>query len=351
MRLSTPLGTTDIRIGAGLRETLGATVRAVAPQAERVAYVVDGRVEALWPAPAWPPGLEVLRVVLPAGEAAKTREVLAATQDVLLGLRRNEPVIVRGGGAALDLGGFAAATVRRGLAWVAVPTTVVAMADAAIGGKTAINHARGKNLLGVFHPPIAVTADVDHLGTLPAREVRAGLAEVYKCARLGAPGLFDRLAAGVPKDAGAWVDVLEPAVRLKALLVESDERDRGVRRRLNYGHTIGHALERCLGNEVVRHGEAVALGMVVAADLAVRRRLLPAAEAARQIEDLLRLELPVEAPVALDPAAILAVLAEDKKRTSTRHTFILPTARDDVTILDDITAAEITASLAAIQGP
>ena len=349
IRLDTPLGTTQMVVGVGVVRDVVPRARELGPRARRVGYVVDEHVDALWPAPTWPEDLEPVVVKLPAGEAAKQRDVLATVQDALLELRRDEPVIVRGGGAALDVGGFAAATVRRGLAWIAVPTTVVAMADAALGGKTAVNHPRGKNLLGVFHPPAHVIADVDHLSTLPEREVHAGLAEVYKCARLGAPGLHRLLAAGVPRDAQAWVAVLEASARLKAEVVAQDERDFGVRRRLNYGHTVGHALERVLGPEVVRHGEAVALGMVVAAALAVRRGLIPAADATHQRDDLVRLGLPVRLPATVPAAEILAALGEDKKRTDDhRHTFVLPIAADDVRIVDDVTNDEITKALAAI---
>ncbi|MGE0193043.1 MAG: 3-dehydroquinate synthase family protein [Planctomycetota bacterium] len=349
IRLVTPLGTTEMVVGVGVRRDVVTRARAVAPRARRVGYVVDERVDGLWPTPTWPDDLEPVVVRLPAGEAAKQREVLAGVQDALLDLRRDEPVIVRGGGAALDVGGLAAATVRRGLPWIAVPTTVVAMADAALGGKTAVNHPRGKNLLGVFHPPAHVLADVDHLATLPEREIRAGLAEVYKCARLGAPGLHRLLAGGVPRDAKSWVAVLEASARLKADVVAQDERDHGVRRRLNYGHTVGHALERVLGPERMRHGEAVAMGMVVAAALAVRRGLLPAGDAVRQREDLERLGLPVRLSTSVAAADVLAAIAEDKKRTDdARHTFVLPIAPDDVRIVDDVTDDEITTALAAI---
>ena len=349
IHVATATGTTRMRVGPGLRGGLAALVGELAPQARQVAYVVDEQVDALWPEPTWAPGLEVVTVRLPAGEAAKTREVLAEAQDALLALRRDEPVVVRGGGAALDLGGFAAGTVRRGLSWIAVPTTVVAMADAALGGKTAINHARGKNLLGVFHPPAFVLADVDHLDTLPAREVRAGLAEVYKCARLGAPGLAAQLASGGPAGPAAWTEALEAAASLKARLVQADERDHGVRRRLNYGHTVGHALERLLGPLALRHGEAVALGMVAAARLAVGRGRLPPALERAQVADLERLGLPVRAPVPLDAAAVLEHLGEDKKRVSPRHTFVLPVASDDVEIVTDVTDAEVLAALEALR--
>ncbi len=349
IRLVTPSGPTEMVVASGIARDLVNWVRRLAPRADRIGYLVDERVDALHPAPEWPDDVETVVVRLPAGEAAKQRDVLARAQDALLDLRRDEPVVVRGGGAALDLGGFAAATVRRGLGWIAVPTTVVGMADAALGGKTSINHARGKNLLGVFHPPSFVVADVDHLTTLPEREIRAGLAEILKCARIGAPGLHGLLAAGPPRDSGAWVEVIECAAALKASLVEQDERDHGVRRWLNYGHTIGHALERCLGPEMIRHGEAVALGMVAAAHIAADREMISPAEAARQTAESERLGLPVRSPIAISPAAILDALQEDKKRGSARrHTFVLPVAADRVVVVDDVTDYEVLRALRSL---
>ena len=337
---------TDIRIGSGLYARFWATVRAGFPRAARCGLAIDARVAELWPPPPAPAGLEVLRHDLPAGESAKDRAVLAVLQDRWIGLRRDEPVVVIGGGAALDVGGFAAATVRRGLPWIAVATTVIAMADAAVGGKTAVNHPAGKNLLGVFHPPTRVLSDIDVLATLGARDRVSGLAELYKCGRIGDAELRAQLAAGPPAGAGAWIDLLHRAVAVKARLVEADERDGGVRRLLNYGHTVGHALERVLGNERMRHGEAIAIGMDIAARIAVGRGALAPRARDAQREELARLGLPVDVPPEAERGALLEALGLDKKRPAgQRHVFVLPTAGGHLAVAEDVTDGEIKAAL------
>lgn len=346
-RVALPGRATRLRLGAGTRRLLPAVLASLAPDAERVGWLIDATVARLWERPGGleiPPGLEPVRLVLPAGEAAKERDVLARAQDALLGLRRDEPVVVVGGGAALDLGGFAAATAHRGHAWVALPTTVVAMADAAVGGKVAINHARGKNLLGTFHPPAEVLADLDLLSTLPAREAASGWAEVRKAGVVGDEALLALLDDGVPREAAARAEALQRAVAVKARLVEQDERDQGPRRALNYGHTVGHALER-LGLGLL-HGEAVALGMLAAVRLAVARGLVGSEFLERETRALARLGLPVALPAPLDIPALLALLGADKKRRSaSRHTFALPQRPRGVRIVEDVTAEEIVGAM------
>ena len=245
------------------------------------------------------------------------------------------------------MAGFAAATVRRGLPWIALPTTVVGMADASVGGKVAVNHPRGKNLLGTFHPPVLVLADVDTLATLPDRDRTAGLAEMYKVARIGDGDLLDLLRRGAPCDAQAWCDALARAVRVKARIVEEDERDHGRRRALNYGHTVGHALERLLGPEAVRHGEAVAMGMGPAARIARGRGLVDAAFPADQARDLERLGLPADVPAGIDREALLAIMGLDKKRRpGETHTFALPADEVGVHVAEDVSESEIRDALA-----
>ena len=348
-RVDLPGRATRLRLGSGTRRLLSDVLAALAPGAERVGWLIDASVARLWERPGGlevPPGREAVRLVLPAGEAAKERDVLARAQDVLLTLRREEPVVVLGGGAALDLGGFAAATAHRGHAWVAVPTTVLAMADAAVGGKVAINHARGKNLLGTFHPPAEVLADLDLLATLPARETSAGWAEVRKAGVVGDEALLALLEDGVPAEEAARAEALQRAVAVKARLVEQDERDQGPRRALNYGHTVGHALER-LGVGLL-HGEAVALGMLAAARIAAARGLVGPDLVERETRALARLGLPVTLPALLDTSALLALLGADKKRrVGTRHTFVLPQRPRGVIIVEDVTDGEVLKSLSA----
>jgi len=347
-RVDLPGRSTRVRLGAGTRALLPEVLAALAPKAERFGWLIDATVARLWEKPGGleaPAGREAVRLVLPAGEAAKERDVLARAQDVLLELRREEPVVVVGGGAALDLGGFAAATAHRGHPWVALPSTVLAMADASVGGKVAVNHARGKNLLGVFHPPTEVLADLELLATLPAREASAGWAEVRKAGVVGDEALRGLLEDGVPRTETARVEALGRAVAVKARLVEQDERDLGARRALNYGHTVGHALERSgLG---LLHGEAVALGMLAAARIAAARGLVGADLVERETRALAALGLPVRLPEGLDRDALLARLSADKKRRpGARHTFALPQRPRGVTIVEDVTVEEIAEALA-----
>lgn len=337
-------GHREVRVEGGLYRKLWSRVAQAYPAARRVGFVADEQVLALWPGGA-PVDLELVACALPPGEAAKDRAVLARVQDALLELRRDEPVVVLGGGAALDVGGFAAATVRRGLPWIAVPSTVVAMADAAIGGKVGINHPRGKNLLGTFHAAERVWVDFELLSTLASRDIHAGCAELYKCGYIGDEQLRATLALGVPGRGVPLVACIERAIRVKARCVEHDMRDHGARRALNFGHTIGHALEALLGPEQLRHGEGVAIGMCVAARLGVARGLLTGPEADRLRQQLVALHLPVEVPAGVERTALLAVLGLDKKRRSgQRHTWVLPRAQG-VEIHEDVTEAEIQRAL------
>jgi 3-dehydroquinate synthetase len=338
---------TDVRVGAGLLPHLDAALSERLPRAARRLYVVDAGVAdptacGRW-SPPWIPPPGALRI--PAGEACKTRETHAAIEDRILaeGITRDDVVVAVGGGAAIDVAGFASATARRGVPWAAVPTSVVAQADAAVGGKTAVNHARGKNLLGAFHPPVLVLADVGTLSTLPVRDRVAGLAEVYKAGVVGDAGLVDLLRRRTdPPDDAFRVEIVSRALAVKARLVEEDERDEGRRRLLNYGHTVGHALEACLGNGAVRHGEAIAIGMGVAARLAAARGLVPAAFATEQDGALRALGLPTEIPPAADRGALLSLLASDKKRRAgATHAMVLPRGIERLEVFEDVTTAEI----------
>jgi 3-dehydroquinate synthetase len=297
-------------------------------------------------------GLAVHRLEVPAGEDAKRLEVVAGLYRRLAAVpaHRADPVVAVGGGATTDAAGFAAATWLRGVPLVNVPTTVLGMVDAAVGGKTGVDLDAGKNLVGAFHQPVAVVADLDTLAGLPAAEVRSGLAEVAKAGLAGDPALAEALArsAGpaVAGDPAALAPLVEGAVRVKAAVVAADERDHGPagsgsvpprplrpgqpeggpvgRLVLNYGHTLGHALERLAGYRGVRHGEAVALGMVFAARVAEAVGLARPGLAAGHVELLAALGLPVGG-VRLDPDQVLAAMASDKKH---RHGLRLVLLRD-----------------------
>ena len=352
LRVDLPGRVTDVVIGAGCLAALSQLVAERLPRAGRHLYVLDAgvadkAVRAQWPV-AFEPNPEYV-VTVPAGEAAKTREVHARLEDEILsaGLTRDDAVVAVGGGAALDVAGYAAATARRGIPWVAVPTSVVAQCDAAVGGKTAVNHAFGKNLLGTFHPPALVVADVTTLSTLPARDRIAGLAEMYKAGVVGDARLLRMLSArGATDDDAWWVDAVARSIAVKARLVEADERDEGVRRLLNFGHTVGHALETVIGPRGMRHGEAVAIGMGVAAEVARGRGYLGEAAVLQQDEALTRLGLPVRIPSRASLDRVVEVMGADKKRRAgTLHTMVLPRRRSGLVVCEDVSTAEIQAAL------
>jgi 3-dehydroquinate synthetase len=282
-------------------------------------------------------GLAVHQLEVPAGEEAKRLEVVAGLYERLAAIpaHRADPVLAVGGGATTDAAGFAAATWLRGVPLVNVPTTVLGMVDAAIGGKTGVDLDAGKNLVGAFHQPRAVVADLDTLAGLPAAEVRSGLAEVAKAGLAGDPALAEALARSAGPaaagDPGALAPLVEGAVRVKAAVVGADEHEEGGegtvpegsgepqggapvgRLLLNYGHTLGHALERLAGYRGLRHGEAVALGMVFAARVAEAIGLARPGLADGHVELLAAVGLPVGG-VRLDPDRVLAAMATDKKQ-------------------------------------
>jgi 3-dehydroquinate synthase len=321
----TAAGGYPVRIGRGLLDRLDGLLPAF-PGAEAAAVVfaapvahLAGRVGAALGRL----GLAVHPLEVPAGEAAKRLEVVGGLFERLARVptHRADPVVAVGGGAATDVAGFAAATWLRGVPLVNVPTTLLGMVDAAVGGKTGIDLPAGKNLVGAFHQPVAVVADLDALAGLPAVEVRSGLAEVAKAGLVGDPGLVAALAGTAgPAAAGdpdALAPLVEAAVRVKAAVVGGDEREAAAggppgRLILNYGHTLGHALERLAGYGGLRHGEAVALGMVFAARVAEATGLAAAGLAAGHVELLRAVGLPVGG-VDLDPDAVLAAMATDKK--------------------------------------
>ena len=268
-------------------------------------------------------GLAVHQLEVPVGEEAKRLAVVAGLYERLAEIpaRRADPVVAVGGGATTDVAGFAAATWLRGVPLVNVPTTVLGMVDAAVGGKTGVDLEAGKNLVGSFHQPVAVVADLDTLAGLPTAEVRSGLAEVAKAGLAGDPALAEALArsAGpaVAGDPAALAPLVEGAVRVKAAVVGADEHEDGDapvgRLALNYGHTLGHALERLAGYRGLRHGEAVALGMVFAARVAEAVGLARPGLADGHVELLAAVGLPVGG-VRLDPDRVLAAMATDKKQ-------------------------------------
>jgi 3-dehydroquinate synthase len=301
-------------------------------------------------------GFEVSVAEVPDGEAAKQLAVAERCWDSLLqaGLDRTSTVLALGGGAVGDVAGFVAATYMRGVNFVQLPTTVLAQVDASIGGKTAIDHPKAKNLIGAFHQPRLVVVDPLTIDTLPGRDFRSGLAEVVKHgAVLDASyfALLERETASIlARDPAILEDVIGGSCRLKAGVVERDERESDLRAVLNYGHTLGHALEASSGYARWTHGEAVALGMVGEARLARRRGLASDETVARQERLLEALGLPVRAPgIAVD--TVMEAMSHDKKAKDGRIPFVLAPEIGRFRVEYDIPRDDVRAVLEGLQTP
>jgi 3-dehydroquinate synthase len=293
-----------------------------------------------------------LEVLVEDGEQAKSWATLELVFDAMLGARlgRDSVIVALGGGVVGDLAGFAAAVYQRGIAFLQVPTTLLAQVDSAVGGKTAVNHARGKNMIGAFHQPSAVIADVSTLSTLPARELRAGIAEVIKHGFALDAALVEWLERDMEKllaqDPAALTHAVRRSCELKAEVVADDEREAGRRALLNFGHTFGHAIEAGSGYGAWLHGEAVAAGMVMAAELSARTGLLAAAEVHRLRQLVARAGLPVTGPV-LAPQRYLELMSGDKKAAAGRIRFVLLQAVGRALLRGDIDENQVREALAA----
>jgi 3-dehydroquinate synthase len=297
-------------------------------------------------------GARVVPVLIDDGEPAKAWASLDRVVDALLTARcgRDSVIVALGGGVVGDLAGFAAAVYQRGIAFIQVPTTLLAQVDSSVGGKTAINHARGKNMIGAFHQPLAVIADVATLDTLPDRELRAGMAEVIKHGCILDPQFVGWLEVNVGKLLGRDRAALSHAVRrsceLKAQVVAADERETGLRAILNFGHTFGHAIETGVGYGKWLHGEAVATGMVMAAELSARAGTLRREDAARVKTLIERAGLPVRGPV-LAPEKYLELMQVDKKAAGGKLRFVLLEGLGRAVLRGDIAPDLIRESIAA----
>ena len=281
-------------------------------------------------------GKQVRAISLPDGEAYKTLETVGDILDTLVdnGANRDTTVVALGGGVVGDITGFAAACYMRGVDFIQVPTTLLAQVDSSVGGKTGVNHASGKNLIGAFHQPRAVLIDTDTLKTLPDRELKAGLAEVIKYGAIVDADFFawieDNLEALIARDAEALAAAIQRSCELKAAIVAEDERESGRRAILNFGHTFGHAIERCQGYGEWLHGEAVAAGMVMAAQLSTADAAL-----ATRIETLLeRAGLPTRPP-AIAATDLMAAMGMDKKVQQKQLRFVLLRTLGDAFVTGD----------------
>jgi 3-dehydroquinate synthase len=338
----------EVVIGPGAQAELGlilaGTARAAVVHAAPLAAVAGAAVETLQTA-----GVAAEAIVVPDGEAAKTAEVVAGLWEEFgrLGLTRSDAVVGVGGGAVTDLAGFAAATWTRGVRIVQVPTSVLGMVDAAVGGKTGINTGAGKNLVGSFHPPAAVLADTDVLPGLPDAEFRSGLAEVVKCGFIADPAILDLLEAD-PTGRRDTEELMERAVQVKADAVADDLYDVGRREYLNYGHTLAHAIER-VEDFRWRHGEAVAVGLVFAAELAGQAGLLSRAAIDRHRSLIGSMGLPTR--YAGDFSKLQAVMRVDKKARGASLRFVVLDGLGNPTILTDPDQAWLDAAWSAVAGP
>jgi len=286
---------------------------------------------------------QIDEIILPDGEAEKSLENFEKIMSHLLSHDhgRDTTLIALGGGVIGDITGFAAACYQRGIDFIQVPTTVLSQVDSSVGGKTAVNHALGKNMIGAFYQPKAVVIDIDTLSTLPLREFNAGMAEVIKYGILGDGKFFSWLESNVElikaNDQKTLAVMIEKCCQCKADIVANDEKEAGVRALLNLGHTFGHAIEADQGYGVWLHGEAVATGMVLAAKLAVLMNLLEASDL-RRIEHLISVfELPLIAPSNMGFDEFICHMRRDKKNLAGKLRFIVPTAIGKSEIRDDVT--------------
>ena len=350
----------DIRIGAGLLERAGELVAPLLRE-QRVIVVSDVNVaRAQWPrvkSGLDAAGIEAPLIELAPGEGAKEFAHLQSLIERILELRpeRGSMLMALGGGVVGDIVGLAASLVLRGIDYIQAPTTLLAQVDSSVGGKTGINTRHGKNLVGAFHQPRLVIADLDALKTLPARELRAGYAEIVKYGLIDDADFFVWLEANGPRvlagDAAARALAVAHSARAKARIVAADEREADQRALLNLGHTFGHALETATGfGEALLHGEAVAIGMALAFELSARLGLCAPTDAARVRRHLEAVGLPVAPPSGnagrLDADSLIALMAQDKKARQGKITFILARGIGEAFIARDVDAGALRAFLA-----
>lgn len=295
----------------------------------------------------------ITEIVLPDGEQYKSLDTLAVIFDRVMADKhsRNTTFVAVGGGVVGDIAGFAAACYQRGVNFVQVPTTLLAQVDSSVGGKTAVNHPRGKNMIGAFYQPQAVLIDINTLQTLPAREFSAGLAEVVKYGFISDEPFYrwlqEHMSRLLAREEAALAEAIERSCATKAQVVAADEREGGIRAILNFGHTFGHAIETGQGYGKWLHGEAVATGMLLALELSARRGWVDSGEVDDFRELLLGMRLPVAVPGDMDAGTFLNLMAHDKKVIDGKLRLILLQAIGTACIVDDVTDSEVHELLAA----
>ncbi len=341
----------DVSIDAGAIEALGRTA-AVIENVRGAVVIADSTVAGLYGRRAVESlrsaGLAVETIEFPPGEEYKTLATFARILDDLFSIKpeidRNSLIVALGGGVTGDMAGLVAATALRGLRWLQCATTLLAAVDASVGGKTGVDHPSGKNLIGAFHQPSGVIIDVETLKTLPTNEIANGLAECVKHAVIRDPGLLDFIERNADAllecDAEAMTELIARNVGIKAAVVAADERETGQRAHLNFGHTIGHAIEAHVGYERIAHGQAVSLGMIAANHMAVARGLIGRDDAERILRVLGGLALPTKWK-SLDGDRIWQIMQHDKKARGGKVRMVLPTRLGSVEIFDDIDPAAV----------
>jgi len=359
IRVRTPTVRYPVWVGAGLLRESGRRLLRLRPRCRRLYVVSSPRVWSLW-------GTELAEGLRAAGirleallmddREGKKRIALVerlASELLARGADRGAILAALGGGVVGDVTGFLAATYMRGVPYLQIPTTLVGQVDSALGGKTGVNLPAGKNLLGTFHHPVAVLVDLRTLASLPAREYQAGLYEVVKYAVIGDPVLFGflegKMASVLARDTAALEKIVSRSIRLKAQIVGRDEKEENVRRILNFGHTVGHALETLSGYQGLRHGEAVGWGMIAATHLAQRRGKLSVV-AARRILRLVRAVGRLPRLPRLSVQRIYEQLFADKKKHGAQLRFVLPRRVGQVEIVSGIPRSDVLASLRQLDG-
>jgi 3-dehydroquinate synthase len=344
-----------IHIGSGLLARPGLLAAAI--PGKRVAIVTNETVAPLYLEPVRHAlaGFAPLEIVLPDGEQHKTLDTLNRVYTRLLEERcdRGTTIVALGGGVIGDIAGFAAASYQRGVPFVQVPTTLLAQVDSSVGGKTGVNHALGKNMIGAFWQPRAVIIDTDTLNTLPDRELSAGLAEVIKYGLIRDPEFLVWLETSIDRlltrDPAATAHAIERSCRNKAEVVAADETESGVRAILNLGHTFGHAIETGMGYGAWLHGEAVAAGMVMAADLSRRLGWLSEADVARIARLVARARLPVKPPAALGAERFRSLMSVDKKVQAGKLRLVLLRRLGEAVVTGDFPPAALDETLNAMR--
>ncbi|MFP5276778.1 MAG: 3-dehydroquinate synthase [Acidobacteriota bacterium] len=356
IHVATPSARYDVFAGSGLLTSLAPRMQKVIGRLPRRVFVVTSpEIWALWAERFLESFPEApVTLFLEPGEKHKT---IASVEKLLrqmvrAGGDRGSLLIAFGGGIVGDVGGFVASTFMRGIRYVQVPTTFLSQVDSSVGGKTGVNLPEGKNLVGAFHHPSAVFADIGVLATLPERELRAGLMESVKAGIIRDRALVrfmeEKADAILRRDPAALEKVIAASIRMKAQVVNKDERESGLRMILNFGHTIGHALEQATSYKAILHGEAVAWGMIAALFLARKRGTITAGQQER-LEKLIYRYGPLPA-LSVRPARVLAATGGDKKNIGGVRRFVLPIGIGDAGVVEDVTVPEIEAAVAYMLG-